>query len=384
MTARSFDQDIAIVGVGHSDFGALYRTRDRFRDAFGLGAIALREAIDDAGIDKSEIDALICSRVDYARMANVAGLHNVHFIHDLEGSGRMSGIALQEAIGLIRAGLATTVACVYGNNGRSVNMKYGGEGAGEGGGSTAGYDAMYGMTSPGAAVATMYQRYRALYNVPEDGLAPLAINNRRNASKNPVAVFRDELTLDEYLSSRFIAEPLRLLDYCLINDGGVAFLVTTMDRARNLRKPPVKVAATAGMSELTNYYPSEDFFYSVCANVSDRLYAQCGIAQKDMDLLQIYDNFLPTILFSLEGFGHADRGTAWEWIRGGRIALEGEQPLNTAGGHTSESYMQGWAHHVEAVRQIRGECGERQVAGCEVVQYVCASPIVTAHVLTAA
>jgi 3-oxoacyl-[acyl-carrier-protein] synthase III len=123
MTISSVNDDIAIVGVGHSDFGALYRNRDEYRDAFGLGAQALRAAIDDAGIDKDDIDAMICSRVDYARMTAVAGLRNLHFTHDLEGSGRMSGVAVQEAIGLIRAGLATTVALIYGNNGRSVAMK---------------------------------------------------------------------------------------------------------------------------------------------------------------------------------------------------------------------------------------------------------------------
>lgn len=370
--------DVAIAGVGQSDFRALYENRDAQRDAYGLGAHALRLALDDAGMRKEEIDGLLCSRVEYARMADVLGLRSLRFVHDLEGSGRMSGVALEEAVALVSSGLCTAVACVYGNNGRSVRMRYGGEG----GGPTVAYDAMYGMTSPGAYVALMYQRYRQLYGAPEDALAPLAINNRRNGARNPGAVFQTEITLEDYLSSRFIAEPLRLLDYCLINDGGVAFIVTSVERAKSLRKRPVRVAATAGMTDITNYYTSEDFFYSACQDVAARLYEQCGLKPDQMSSIQVYDNFLPTILFTLEGFNHAERGAAWQWVRDGRIHLDGERPVNTSGGHTAESYMQGWAMHVEAVRQLRGEAGPRQVPGSTAVQYMCASPIVTSHVLT--
>lgn len=372
-------RDVAIVGVGQSDFRALYLDRSTPHDAYGLAAEALRVALEDAGLDRDELDGVLCSRVGYARLCDVIGLHHPRFVHDLEGSGRMSGVALQEAVALVASGLASVVACVYGNNGRSVQMRYGGEDSGP----TVGYDAMYGMTSPGAYVAMMYRRYQHLYGAPDNALAPLAVNNRRNAARNPAAVFQEEIDEQQYLAARYIAEPLRLLDYCLINDGGVAFIVTSMERARTLRKAPVRIASTAGLAELTNFYTSEDFFFDACQQVASALYAESGLGPEDIDCLQIYDNFLPTILFSLEGFGHAERGESWRWIRDGRIELEGERPLNTAGGHTGESYMQGWAHHVEAVRQLRGEAGVRQVQGCATVQYICASPIVTAHILSA-
>jgi acetyl-CoA acetyltransferase len=375
---------IAVVGVGQTDFRSMYLEKGVKRDANGLAAEALRLALEDAGLEKNEVDGLFCSRVNYNRIADVVGIHRPHFVQELEGSGRMSGVALQNAVALIASGAAEVVACVYGNNGRSAQMKYGGEGGGEGDESTAGYDAMFGMTSPGAYVSMMYRRYRALYGAPDDSLAPLAINNRRNASLNPQAVFQDPLTFDQYMNSRFVAEPLRLYDYCLINDGGVAFIVTSMERARTLRKPPVRIAATAGIAELTNFYTSEDFFYEASNEVAKRVYNQSGLRPEQMDALQVYDNFLPTILFTLEGFEHAERGRAWQWIRDHNIGYDGDRPMNTSGGHTSESYMQGWALHVEAVRQIRGEAGARQVENCEAVQYMCASPIVTSHVFTAA
>ena len=371
-------REVAIVGVGQTNFGELYASRDVYRDAYALGAEALKLALEDAGLEKNELDGLLAARIGFARLADVVGLRHVRLVNTLPSAGRFSAVGVQYATGLIQSGAVDTVALVYGNNGRSVKQRYGGEG----GGPTVGYDAMYGMTSPGAYVSMMYQRYRAMYNVPDDALAPLAINSRRNAALNPVAVMRTEIDEAEYMDARYIAEPLRLFDYCIINDGGVALILTTLERARSLRKKPVKILATAAMSDLWNFYTSRDFFRHACEDVAERVYKQSGLGPGDMDCLQVYDNFSPTILFSLEGFGHAPTGRSWEWIKDGRIALDGPRPINTSGGHVAESYMQGWALHVEAVRQLRGECEHgRQLPKCETVQYMCASPIVASHVL---
>ncbi|MFC5952572.1 thiolase family protein [Pseudonocardia lutea] len=369
---------MAIVGVGHTDFAALYADRETQWDAYDLAATSLRNALSDAGLAKDDLDGLLTARVEYERLADVIGLRRPRIVNSLVGSGRMSGVALLEAAALVATGQADTVACVYGNNGRSVKMKYGGEG----GGPTIGYDTMYGLTSPGAYVGLMYQRYRHLYGAPDDALAPLAMNNRRNAALNPYAVMGKEITREQYLESRYIAEPLRLYDYCIINDGGVALIVTTVERARDLAKPVVRVAASAVTGDLTNFYSSDDFFYTSCRNVAREVYGQAGVTPEDIKCLEVYDNFTPTILFSLEGFGHAPRGEAWQWVREHGIGYDGDRPLNTSGGHTAESYMQGWALLVESVRQVRGEAEARQVAGCDVLQYVCASPIVSSHILT--
>lgn len=373
---------VAIVGVGTTEFGQLYRDRAANRSAYTLGAHAFTAALEDAGLERDDIDGLICARLpSYTRMADLIGLRRPSYCLSIDGAGRMSAVAVQLAIGAIQSGMARAVALVYGNNGRSAGASYGGE---EGGGPTAGYDTSYGMTSPGAYVAMMYQRYRELYSVPELALAPLAINNRAHATHNENAVMRTPLTVEDYANSRYIAEPLRLFDYCLINDGGVAMILTSTDIAEKLDRPMVTIRSTASSGDLTNFYTSDDFFQQSCESVASRVFSSAGMSTKDVDCVQIYDNFTPTILFSLEGFGYCPQGTSWDWVRDGRIGIGGELPVNTSGGHTSESYMQGWGLHVEAVRQLRGEAGSRQVPDCEVVQYICASPITASHLLVRA
>jgi len=367
-----------IVGVGQLDFGALAAQRDVVNDPIALGARAFALALEDAGLAKSAIDGLVTARIPYGPSAEAFGMKDLWLINGLEGSGRMSGVAVQYAAAMIESGQADTVALVYGNNGRSAQMTYGGEAAYD---PTSVYNQYHGMTSAGAAVAMLYRRYCYEFGVDDGALAPLAINNRHNAALNPGAVMKNPITFDEYMAGRYIAEPLRLFDYCIINDGAVAIIMTTIERARDLRKRPVQVAAKAARAEVSNHYWSRDFFFENSRKVAQRLGEQAGIAPADVDVLQIYDNFTPVVAFSLEGFGFAERGQGARWATLDQIGLRGRQPLNTAGGHTGESYMQGWAHHVEAVRQIRGECGERQVPEVDVAQYICVSPIITSHIL---
>jgi acetyl-CoA acetyltransferase len=192
---------------------------------------------------------------------------------------------------------------------------------------------------------------------------------------NPNAVMQTPITMEDYLNSRFVAEPLRLLDYCLINDGAVCLILTSAERARSLRKPPVYLHAAAAAGDFDHQYTVDDCFYDALQMVSRDLFTRSDIQPGDIDVAQIYDNFTPTILFTLEGLGFCGRGESGDWVTPARIARDGDLPLNTSGGHTSESYMQGWALLAEAVRQLRGECGERQVANCKTALYACAAPI---------
>ena len=362
----------AVVGVGTTRYGVLSAY-----DAYDLGQWALKQALDEAGLAPADIDGLILSRVpDYQRFAELGRL-DPHYTLTTPGHGRFAGICIQTAVAVLQAGLARTVAVVYGNNGRSAGDRYGGDTDSYGSGG-AGMWFPYGMTSPGAFHALMFQRHQARYGTRVEQLAHIPMAFRYHASLNPAAVMRQTFDLDGYLAARYICEPLRLLDYCLINDGGVALILTLADRAADLPQKPVYVDAMAQRAQFSDSsFPPDDFWHGAMASAAQATFAQTDLRREDMDALMVYDNFSPTVLFSLEGFGYCQPGEGGAFIEGGRLRLDGDLPTNTSGGHLSESYMQGWALNVEAVRQIRGQCEQRQVAGAQHVHYMAAAPVIT-------
>jgi acetyl-CoA acetyltransferase len=363
---------VAVVGVGHTRYGKLPEY-----DPYELGLWALKQALADAGLAFDAIDGLIVNRIpDYQRFCEIAGL-DPSYVSITPGQGRFSGICIETAAALIRDGLAHTVALVYGNNGRSGGDRYGGAGDtyGSGGG---GQWFPYGMTSPGAFHALMARRHMELYGTTADQLGTVASTIRAHAALNPAAVMREPFTLADYHASRFICEPLHLLDYCLINDGGVALVLTSGERARDLAQKPVYLRGYGMATALaTSSFPPDDFWREPMGKAAATSFRQAGIAHADVSTLMIYDNFTPTVLFSLEGYGYCAPGESGPFAAAGHLALGGRYPTNTSGGHLSESYMQGWALNVEAVRQVRGACGARQVADCAFAHYMAAAPVVT-------
>lgn len=378
VTRKQLSGAAAVIGIGNTAYGCFPED-----SCVSLGLRALSTALCDSGLNSGDIDGLITIRTNgYELVATDSAIEPI-WTATLPAEGRMTGPALALAATAVATGQAHTVAIVYGNDGRSGGHTYGGGGAraaqaAEAYGTTPSITAPYGMTSPGAFYALMFQRHCAQYGTTPDQLASIATTFRRHAQLNPDAVFRDSLSIAQYTASRHIVDPLHIYDYCLINDGGVAMILTSAERARDSKSTPVYLRGFAQQGQLTqSTYPPADFWHNALSSVADNTYAMADCDRDDIDVLMAYDNFSPNVLFTLEGLGFCGRGESGPWIQDGHLGLDGDLPTNTSGGHLSESYMQGWALNVEAVRQIRGSAGPRQIDDAALVQYACAAPIVS-------
>ncbi|PQO24208.1 lipid-transfer protein [Rhodobacteraceae bacterium WD3A24] len=371
-TPRLSPGGAAVIGVGHTDWAEDYRrTRagERPGTSESYAARAFVRALADSGIGKSEIDGLIVGpTTPYERTAESLGLNP-------RWGGQEDAVgAVVNAVMAIQTGMAEVVALVYGNDQRSAKVQYGGPQAAGGDRYLSYiYHAPWGLTSQGALYALMFQRYKEIHGITERELGEVAVAQRLAASLNDNAIMRKRLTIEDYMEARYICAPLRLYDYCLINDGGVALVIASADRARRAAGAAVGIRGV-GRSDLnagaTTFEPRLTQFYRPAQQAAGRAsYEMAGVGPQDMDAVQIYDSFSCHIPFALEGFGYCGEGEAGRFMRDHGISLERGLPVNTAGGHLSETYMQGWAHQIEAVRQVRGECGARQVPGCRHVQY---------------
>lgn len=370
-TAR-LSRAAAIVGIGHTDWvGDWTRTRNNEKptDSYGYGAIAFRNALDDAGIARNEIDGLIAGPTTaYERMSEVLG------INPRWGDQADAVLSVLQAVTAVESGLAEVIALVYGNDQRSAQIQYGGPQA-MGGDAFLSYvyHAPWGMTSQGALYALTFQAYKHARGFDEIDLGQVAVAQRAWSSMNPNAVMRKRITLDDYRNASYICEPLRLFDYCMINDGGVALLITTAERAQKLAKPPVYIQGL-GRRDLnqgaTSLEPRlTEFYLPAQQDCAQQAYEMAGFGPSEMDVFQVYDSFSVHVPLALEGYGYCEVGEAGRFLREQGIGPGGKLPTNTSGGHLSESYMQGWSHQIECVRQLRGECGERQVPDCRHAHY---------------
>lgn len=348
---------ICIVGVGDTPQGAIpTKTGDE------LAIDAARAALQDCGLKKDDIDGFFAQpsyghQGDYLKLGLMLGL-NPRVGGAVEASGATGCYMIQHAALLLHTGMANYVLLVYGTNQKTNRNRFGGALLEE--------HAPYGGFNPSLPFAFAFRRHMHLYGTTEEQLAAIAINQRRNAILNPKAAQKTPITLDDYMSARYIVEPLRMFDYCYITDGGHAFVLTTADRAKDLRKPPVYIRGM-GRQEAFRAYETPDLVMQSFQQerVARMVFPMADMTVKDIQALYVQDAYSPAVIAALENYGFCPKGEAGRWMQGGRIAIDGELPVNANGGQLSETYMVGWQNTCDAVRQLRDECGPRQIKNVE-------------------
>ena len=363
---------VAVVGVGETDYGADYRAARSGdvdyvpEDAETLGRRAFGRALADSGLSLADIDGL-CASFPYggqepAQFAAALGLTPRHV---MSGGGMMP---LLGAVHAVATGSCDTIAVVHSLPSRAIGRQYGGQTYGGGGRDSYYYYHPWGWSSQAAHWALMLTYYVSTYGVAEADLGAVAVTLRANAGLNENATMRTPMSIDDYLASRYIVRPIRLLDMCLVNDGAVCVILTGVDRARDLVHPPVLVSGWGNaqvhhskMHEMVR----ERLRPQLAAAGADAL-GIAGVTVADVDHFEGYDASSIHLVNQLEGYGFVECGQGLAFWKEGHTAAGGTIPTNTGGGMLSEAYLQGWNLVAEVVRQLRHEAGPRQVESAEV------------------
>ncbi|MCC6850302.1 MAG: lipid-transfer protein [Deltaproteobacteria bacterium] len=352
--------EAAIVGIGQTEF-----SKNSGRSELQLTAEAIKAALDDCGLTPSDVDGMTTFTLDTTdeiEAARAVGIGDLTFFNRIpHGGGAAIGV-VQHAVMAVATGVADVVVCYRGLNGRS-GQRYS-AGVAEG---VATSDLIhwswympYGLMTPASWVAMFTQRYMHEYGATADDLAEVAIATREHAVTNPAAFFYQRpLSKQEYYEARWIAEPLRLYDCCQETDGACAAIVTSVERARDLKQKPAIVrgvaqAAGADQESMTSFYRPSISCLPEMDLVAKQIYAQSGLGPQDLDAAVIYDAFTSIVLWQIESFGLCGRGEAKDFLKGGTLRREGRLPTNTHGGQLSEAYIHGMNGVNEGVRLVRG------------------------------
>jgi acetyl-CoA acetyltransferase len=360
----------AIAGIGATEF-----SKDSGRSELRLAVEAVRAALDDAGLRPADVQGLVTFSMDNNAEIAVArelGVGELSFLTRIAYGGGAACAVVQQAVLAVATGLAEVVVCYRALNERS-GRRFGRVStelaqAPTSAGVDAGWHYPMGLATPAAMVAMVARRYMHEYGATTDDFGRVAVAARRHAATNPRAWFHGRpITLQEHRASRWIAEPLRLLDCCQESDGAVALVVTTAARARDLRHTPAVICAAAQGSGpdqyvMTSYYRDEMAALPEMGVVARQLWAQSGYDPADVRTAVLYDHFTPYVLMQLEELGFCGRGEARHLVADGGIELGGRLPLNPHGGQLGEAYIHGMNGIAEAVRQIRGTAAN-QVPG---------------------
>src|SRR5882757_4657609 len=356
----------AIVGIGATDF-----SKNSGRSELRLAAEAVRAALDDAGLSPSDVDGLTTFTMDTnteIAVARAVGIGDLKFFAETHyGGGAACGTILHAAMA-VATGVADVVVAYRAFNERS-GMRFGqvqtrlvGNAGVQADSTTADNSFSYphGLSTPAAQVAMIAQRYMHWSGASSRDFGVISVADRKHAAKNPKAYFYEKpITIEEHQNSRWIAEPLRLLDCCQETDGAVAIVVTSPERAKDLKNRPAVIdAAAQGASpeqySMVSYYRPELDGLPEMGLVGKQLWAQSGLKPTDIQTAILYDHFTPFTLIQLEELGFCGWGEAKDFIADGAIEVGGRLPINTHGGQLGEAYIHGMNGIAEGVRQLRG------------------------------
>jgi len=362
----SISNQACIVGIGHTEY-----SKDSGRSELKLAVEAVNAAIADAGLTPADIDGITKFTMDNNDPIDIArsvGIPHLRFASEVAygGGGGPVGTILMAAMA-VATGQAKAVVAFRAMNERSGRgtARFGQAPTAEGASGRASYQAPYGLFSPAQMVALAARRHMHLYGTRSEHFGEIAVTCRHHANMNPNAMmYGQPMTLNDHQNSRMIADPLHLFDCCLETDGGAAIVITTPDRARDLKHPPVHIAA-AGMGggawNNQSIVKDAEAPETESTVIAKHLFRDAGLTHEDIDVLFVYDHFTPLVLMAIEDYGFCKRGEGKDFVSGGRLRWpDGDLPMNTSGGNLSEGYMHGMQNTIEAVRQLRG------VARCQV------------------
>jgi len=354
----------AIVGAGQSALGKVPGC-----SALGLLALAAKGALEEAGLDKRDVDGLVTRGPDdlychHQRIGEVLGL-DVAFSTSLDNGGASQCLAVAVACMAIEAGLCQTVLCGYGRDSwsrtRSPEAKLRVALVPEDQRPRE-FRPEFGYFGAAATHAFAARRHMDLYGTTKEQLGAVAVAFRRHAARNPHAQMREPLSMEEYLTARPIVEPFGLYDCSLVTDGAGAVVVTSAERARDLRRPPVYVLGFGSANNLRGWFFDDHMVDTAARKSAESAYRMAGIGPGDVDTVQLYDCFTHMVLVQLEDYGFCEKGEGGPFAASGALDLKGALPANTSGGQLSEGHVEGMLQILEAVRQLRRDHPpERQI-----------------------
>lgn len=353
----------AIVGIGRTAF-----TRSSGRTTRAMAVEACRAALDDAGLGAEQIDGMLTYHAnDSAHPLEVSwalGRDELAWSNAVLGGGNLVADCIATAAAVVGAGLCRAVLVYRSLNGRS-GLRFGTvEGQVHVGGEWQ-FAAPHGLLVPPQWVALWARRHMATYGTTCEDLGRIAVTQRQHAVANPHAIAREPLTLDDYLAGRWVNEPLRVYDCAYEVDGAVALVVAGEDLAADSRHSPVWIVGSANSQSGAGWLQWDDLTSMYSRTVAPRLWGRTGLSPADIDVALMYDCFTYTVMATMEDFGFFDKGEAGSYFAEGRATYGGEVVVNPHGGLLSEGYLHGLNHFYEAVLQLRGDAGNRQVRGAE-------------------